>query len=642
MTKPPAASRFLSYLAGAGAIGEDILRFDWASTPLGPIETWPLTLRATIRTALTTQQPINFFWGPDLRQFYNEACLSFMGERTSDAIGAPFYAFWAEVAEDVRPLVEQALSGTGCGRENLPLVMTRNGRTEETFWTFSYSPLFDDDGEISGFINIVNETTATVRAEERARTELARLSEMFQQSPSFMAILRGSDHRFEFVNPAYLQVIGHRDVVGRTVADILPDAVRQGYLDLLQEVYRTGEVYRATSAKYAVQAEIGGPVVERYVDFVFQPIKALDETTTGILVVGFDVTDRIEAARELAESEAFLRGILNSSSDCIKVLDIDARLIFMSEGGQRVMEVADFGAIKGCPWPDFWKQDGNLAAREAVAAAAKGIAGSFQGYAETMAGNRKYWDVQVAPIFGADGKPERILAVSRDISALKNAEIQRGELIQEMSHRQKNSLAIVQAIVAQSFRQAKTIEQGRDAIAGRIAALAAAQDVLTATEWATSNIAQVIDAALAPHRDGSDRFVLNGPAVELSQQQALGLSLAMHELATNAAKYGALSSERGRVEIAWAVGPGRAFQLSWTEHGGPPVVQPERRGFGSRLVERMVAPYFQGTTELQFRPEGVAFRLDGTIGGDVADPRPASGGERHGNLIDGRGFSANG
>ncbi len=142
----------------------------------------------------------------------------------------------------------------------------------------------------------------------------------------------------------------------------------------------------------------------------------------GFLKILRDRTAQCQAA-ELQRIEAeFLRSVLNSSGDCIKVLDLDAKLVFMTEAGQRVMEVSDFNAIRGCPWPDFWQDQGNLDARTAVTAAKAGGMGRFQGKADTMAGTPRYWDVQVTPILGANGQPERLLSIARDITATKVAE----------------------------------------------------------------------------------------------------------------------------------------------------------------------------------------------------------------------------
>ncbi len=124
----------------------------------------------------------------------------------------------------------------------------------------------------------------------------------------------------------------------------------------------------------------------------------------------------------LDHSEAFTERVLASINDCIKVLDLDARLTFMSEGGKQIMEVSDFNAIRGCPWPDFWQDQGNLDAKAAVQAARNGQNASFIGAANTLAGNLKWWHVNVSPIMGSDGLPEKILCVSRDITPLREAE----------------------------------------------------------------------------------------------------------------------------------------------------------------------------------------------------------------------------
>ncbi len=147
-----------------------------------------------------------------------------------------------------------------------------------------------------------------------------------------------------------------------------------------------------------------------------------DGTHLGFLKVIRDRTKQHRGAERQRADAEFLRSVLASSSDCIKVLDLDAKLLFMSEGGQQVMEVSDFNAIRGCPWPDFWHGQGNKDAKAAVAAAQAGGTGHFRGLADTMAGTAKWWDVRVTPIFGTDGRPEKLLSVSRDITSTHAAE----------------------------------------------------------------------------------------------------------------------------------------------------------------------------------------------------------------------------
>ena len=142
----------------------------------------------------------------------------------------------------------------------------------------------------------------------------------------------------------------------------------------------------------------------------------------GFLKILRDRTEQLHAKQAQQADAAFLRSVLASSADCIKVLDLDANLIFMSEGGQRVMEVSDFNAIRGCPWPNFWEAEGNTDAIAAVEAAKAGKTGHFQGPAQTVAGTPRWWDVQVTPILGADGQPAKLLSVSRDITERKRLE----------------------------------------------------------------------------------------------------------------------------------------------------------------------------------------------------------------------------
>ena len=170
---------------------------------------------------------------------------------------------------------------------------------------------------------------------------------------------------------------------------------------------------------------------------------------------------------QASERERFLETVLASSGDCIKVLDLHANLVFMSEGGQRIMEVSDFNVIAGCPWSDFWHGSGNSAAKEAIATARAGGVGRFRGEAKTFKGNPRWWDVMVTPILGADGRPERLLSVSRDITPMMQsiAQLQASEaqtrlMSDELQHRVKNTLAMVQAIIRQTLRNSPNMVDG--------------------------------------------------------------------------------------------------------------------------------------------------------------------------------------
>jgi two-component sensor histidine kinase len=342
-------------------------------------------------------------------------------------------------------------------------------------------------------------------------------------------------------------------------------------------------------------------------------MRAILNTTSAVRSLEQEL---IAAGEGLAGNADLLRSVLAGCGDCIKILDLDGRLQFMSEGGKRVMEVDDFAPLKGCPWPDFWVGQGHFDAKNALATAAAGGVGRFRGPANTAKGTPRFWDVQVSPIVDEDGRPTHLLSISRDITeewqaaaALKEAAERQLILSQELEHRIKNTLAMVTAIANQTM-QGDLYAVVRRAFTARLVALGNAHDILTRTSWSGASIVQVVEGALAPHQAGTGRINAEGPAVELLPKQALGLSLAVHELATNALKYGALSNGTGVVDIAWSSG-NDAFHFSWSERGGPTVAEPppEKKSFGSRLIERMLASDFGGTVTTTYLPGGILCEL---------------------------------
>jgi two-component sensor histidine kinase len=197
--------------------------------------------------------------------------------------------------------------------------------------------------------------------------------------------------------------------------------------------------------------------------------------------------------------------------------------------------------------------------------------------------------------------------------ARDHAEAQRKLVVEELRHRVKNTLTVVQAIASQSLRGSGDLVAARASFTSRLQALADAHDILTANSWEAADLADILRRTLRPFQDGADRFVLSGPPLRLQPAAALSLGLAVHELATNAVKYGALSTEQGRVRIAWlidaAVHDG-LFRLHWREQGGPPVVEPTRAGFGSRLIRGALGGEMQGRVRMAFAPEGLDCHIE--------------------------------
>jgi len=187
-------------------------------------------------------------------------------------------------------------------------------------------------------------------------------------------------------------------------------------------------------------------------------------------------------------------------------------------------------------------------------------------------------------------------------------------LIRELHHRVKNTLATVQGLLGATARSTRSVEEFYHSFASRIVSLANTHNLLTEDYWQTASLHEILKAELSPYdNDDARRLVLAGPMVELSADLAVPTGMAIHELTTNAAKYGALSSPQGRVEVTWDVtnlDERRMLQLRWAEHGGPPVAKPNRKGFGSTLLERVLTAQCSAEIRFDFEPEGLRFRMD--------------------------------
>lgn len=298
------------FLAGGGVMGELIRDHPWAGTPLGDPAHWPQALRTVVRAMLTTQHPVFIFWGPEHICLYNDAYSRSLGaEKHPSILGAAGRQSWQEIWPIIGPQIEQVMRGEGATwHENQLVPIIRHGELQDVYWTYSYSPIDEPDSPhgVGGVLVICTETTGQVLAQKRLMEERERFVQLFDQAPTFLAVLEGPRHVFTFANPAYLRLVGGREVIGRTVAEALPEAVAQGYVAQLDEVFRTGESFSAIGATFTFMPPDGKSLTRRHVDFVYQPMTSREGVVTGILVQGVDVTARAESEAALARSRSRL------------------------------------------------------------------------------------------------------------------------------------------------------------------------------------------------------------------------------------------------------------------------------------------------------------------------------------------------
>jgi PAS domain-containing protein len=220
-------------------MGALIRAHDWSKTPLGEPNQWPQPLRTALRVLLNTGHPMYIWWGADLLCFYNDAYRPSIGpERHPISIGLPARAVWEEIWDIIGPQIDQVMSGgSATWNENALIPITRNGQREDVYWTYSYGPIDDPAASngVGGVLVVCAETTTQVLAARQASDERERLAALFEQAPGFMCTLRGPDHVFDLVNRAYLQLLGHRDLIGRSVREAVPEVEGQGFFELLDQ-----------------------------------------------------------------------------------------------------------------------------------------------------------------------------------------------------------------------------------------------------------------------------------------------------------------------------------------------------------------------------------------------------------------------
>ncbi len=379
-------------------------------------------------------------WGPELGFLYNDAYAEVLGAKHPDAMGRHFHDIWAEIWSDISPLIDGALGGVASFRENLPLLMNRKGFDEQTWFTFSYSPVRDESGRVAGMFCACSETTGTVLGQLRAAAERERMIDMFRQAPGFMAMLSGPEHVFELTNAAYVQLVGGRDPIGKAVREALPEIQGQGFFELLDDVYATGKPFVGRNLAVKLPLPDASETERRLVDFVYQPVRNELGKVAGIFVQGQDVTDRIRAEEALREQEriateerarreadAQYRAYFENTAEALFVVNV------LEDGGFTVEDLNPaHEAGVGLPLESARGRRIDELLPEATADKVQRYyrivveTGEVHQYREQFELNGKatHWDTVLVPVRDSDGRVYRIIGSSRDLTRQIAAEEQ--------------------------------------------------------------------------------------------------------------------------------------------------------------------------------------------------------------------------
>ncbi|MDB5893114.1 MAG: hybrid sensor histidine kinase/response regulator [Rhodoferax sp.] len=413
---PPGTDAGFIASLGSNGTTRSVLAFDWAQTPLNAMAQWDVTLRCAV--ALVSRSPVAMalLWGPDGIMVYNEAYAAVAGDKHPEALGMPLAAVWPEAADFNRSNLAEVLAGKSTSYRDACFRLTRSGISADCWFDLDYSPVFDAAGTAVGALAVVVETTRQVLTARRLEEERGRFVELFEQAPTFMAVLRGPEHRIELTNPGYAQLVGHREVLGKPVAEALPEMAAQGYVDHLDEVYRSGKAFTGSNARYVVQAAPGGEASERFIDFVFQPMKNANGEVTGIFLEGVDVTGRMVAQAEVQAVNLRNRQILDSAIDyAIMAFDLDGRITRWNRGAERVFGWREEEML-GHDGSRFFTPDDLAAGRLAaeIRAALAGDVGTDERWYLRRSGERFWASGEVTPLRADDGSVAGFVKVLRD------------------------------------------------------------------------------------------------------------------------------------------------------------------------------------------------------------------------------------
>jgi PAS domain S-box-containing protein len=480
-----------------GEMAQKVRSRDWSATPLGDLATWSGDLKAAVANVLAIGTPAALAWGPELVMIYNDSFRPFLGDKP-EALGQSFAEVWAEVWHEVGPIAERAFAGEATFIEDFPLTITRSGRAEQAYFTFSYNPVRNKDGRVLGMIDIVVETTGRVKAQTELRQSEQRLQTLVDGVPQL--VWRANEAaQWSWASPQWTQFTGQSEAASRGL----------GWLEPVHPDDRDAALAQWAKAR---------------------------------------------------EDSAF-------------------------EAEYRIRSVRD--------------------------------------------GRYRWFQTRAAAVRDAAGTIVEWLGTSTDVQDIKEAQGRQELLLAELQHRVRNLLGMVRSIMRQSVERHTDVEDYVAHLVGRLNAMARTQVLLTRAAGASVSMQTLVWDELESYLGEGTKITIEGPDVSLSAKCAEVLTLAVHELATNSVKYGAVAYG-GTLAVEWSAfrRDGRDWlRFLWAETCLRAVASPTRRGFGTELIEGRIPYELRGEASLTVLPTGaraeIAFPL--MHGSSIFDAGPQPG-----------------
>ncbi|MBP0446291.1 PAS domain S-box protein [Roseomonas sp. SSH11] len=618
------------FLRGAGHAGELIRQPRVAEGPLGHPAKWSATLRCIMGIILPSRAQIGVFWGRDYVALYNDAFAPAIGEKHPRAMGRPARENWAEMWDTLEPLLRRVreTGGTVEARDH-PFLIDRHGYLEEVFFDISYSPIHED-GRVAGVMCVVAETTGRVQADRRLRALRAvglalraaagpgdacarGLAAMAAENPADLPwariLLAGKE--------GFSVVADHGEVPAWATAEAMRALVERADPQPMSGALAVP----LTAAGQAVGVFLAGlhPNLRLDGDYSSYLGLAAEQFSHTIGRIRREEEER-RAAVVLRESEARFRNLADHAPVMIWMTRRDGTCTYLNQRwysftGQTPETGLGHGWLNAVH-PEDRSHAGQVFAQATAEAAAFQIEYRLRG-----ADGRYTWMIDAAaPRWDGDGQFAGYIGSVLDISERRRAEEVRDLLARELSHRIKNIFMITGGLAALTARGDPEAEDFAARLQARLRALSVAHDLVQpdlpgrqggAPAPTVLTLHGLLRALLAPYADtGGGRVTVQGEDRPLGYSAANAVALVLHEQATNAVKYGALSLPAGRVTITTRVAEG-VLHLEWRETGGPPLSgPPTRRGFGTALAARSMGGQVRGRLSHEWRPEGLVLRLE--------------------------------
>lgn len=542
----------------------------------------------------------------------NQPALDIAELRREDVIGKPFWeAFWWSYDPVIQAQCKETVELAARGQTSRYDVKIQVAAGQFMFIDYQIAPRMDDAGRVVELIPSAIDITDRLHAEDAVLRSAEQLIRTLDAVETLVGLLN-PDGTLRDLNATALKHmnVDKQDMLGVFLADLplwkaTPELAMQ-----ITRIIQTAISGTRCREDVPFRSLDGG---RRWLDFTLTPIFDTDGGVTALVWSGHDITERRASEQALAQSRERLSVATSAARLGTFDINLASGVVALDERSQQIL-----GLPEGTTTIDALMARVHDADQARVSAeTARYLNPSPEDgpnssiYRLNRPDGRMVWVERHSSVH--DQAERMIIGTFQDVTDRQNAELRQKMLLDELNHRVKNSLATIQSIASHTLRHAASPEDFSKAFGGRLAAIAAAHDILVGNQQTGADLNRLLESQIGPYASfDRGQVQCHGPTVALGATVAHALGLVMHELATNASKYGALSTDRGVLHLSWSVQDksGRRFlTIHWSEQRGPPVTPPLRKGFGSRLIEMTLKHTLDGDFALTYDPEGFRAKL---------------------------------